>query len=546
MGAKKQEKRHSSYMTRNQALKYLQLSLSDFRRLCILKGIFPRDPPHIKEKVIGKTYYLTTDIQWLANEPLMDKFRSIKAHLKKVARFDARKETEHADQLADAMPRYTLDHLIRERYPSFHDALRDMSDALNMVHLFATMYSSDNVQNKMIMTCQRLSREWQAYVASTKILTKSFVSIRGVYMQVDLDGTPITWVMPHEFSQEQTDEVDYRVMETFLEFYTTLAGFVLYRLYTRRGVAYPPAVDAEKDKNGAWLDAITLAAPTDSADDATDAEADRTRTVELLGSMDPEDPQYAPQLLQLLENEDTVQLPGLLNGMEFFLSRGVPTKPVALAIRACGGTVVSEPTERSTVVSERPDTPESILPQWVFDSINFRMRMPFDEYSNGQAAPPHLSPFEDFTSGTSITHVPERFKEVRARWATAWAERLKEARYRTSDGVALVVPEEDLEADVGDIDSEEEEARLALATKRVRNRYAHVKAAHEEKTGRVKRLLMKATGKTDEADEEEEASGLGLLAKPKGKTKAGKSEKKHKPKKVVNKTVKTSVLIKRK
>jgi len=128
----------SLYCTRNQALAKLQLRLPDFRRLCILKGVHPREP---RRKTAGqnKTYYHVKDIAFLSHEPLLVAFRAARAHRRKVRRALAKGHATGAARLVAAAPRYSLVHLVRERYPAFADALRDADDPLTMVHLFASL-----------------------------------------------------------------------------------------------------------------------------------------------------------------------------------------------------------------------------------------------------------------------------------------------------------------------------------------------------------------------------------------------------------------------
>lgn len=152
----------------------------------------------------------------------------------------------------------TLDHIIKERYPTFVDALRDLDDALSMLFLFANLPQTDTVPPKTIQLCQRLCLEFEHYLIRTHSLRKSFLSIKGIYYQATIQGQDILWLVPYKFVQRVTGDVDFRIMGTFVEFYTTLLGFVNYRLYTGIGLVYPPKFNAKSDEAGAELAAFTL------------------------------------------------------------------------------------------------------------------------------------------------------------------------------------------------------------------------------------------------------------------------------------------------
>ncbi|CAG8228936.1 unnamed protein product [Penicillium olsonii] len=252
-----------NYITRTQAVRKLQISLPDFRRLCIFKGIYPREPRNKKKasktSTPNTTFYYTKDIQYLLHEPLLNKFRDQKALAKKIARSLGRGEVGDASRLEkNNAPRLTLDHVIKERYPTFIDALRDLDDALSLLFLFATLPSSDHVPAKTIALCQRLCHEFQHYLIMTNSLRRSFLSIKGIYYQATIQGQDIMWLVPYRFVQRVNGDVDYRIMATFVEFYTTLLGFVNFRLYSGIGLRYPPKFDTRSDENGAELAAFTL------------------------------------------------------------------------------------------------------------------------------------------------------------------------------------------------------------------------------------------------------------------------------------------------
>lgn len=102
-----------------------------------MKGIYPREP---KKKFEGtnKTYYHVKDIKILSNDKLLQKFREIKSHMKKHKRLVNRKDNKEAEELLKKTPKYNLSLIIKDRYPSFVDALRDLDDALCLLSLYAS------------------------------------------------------------------------------------------------------------------------------------------------------------------------------------------------------------------------------------------------------------------------------------------------------------------------------------------------------------------------------------------------------------------------
>uniref|UniRef100_A0A0K8TCD2 Pescadillo homolog n=1 Tax=Lygus hesperus TaxID=30085 RepID=A0A0K8TCD2_LYGHE len=424
----------AQYVTRATAMRALQLSLKDFRRICILKGIYPREPRNRKKAQRGatgiKTLYNKKDIRFLRHEPVIWKFREQKTLGRKIGRAKALREFTEARHLMNKPVVIKLDHIVKERYPTFIDALRDMDDCLTLCHLFSTFPSIRHIPRDQSTLCRRLMLEFMQAIIHSKALRKVFISIKGYYFQVEIKGQLITWIMPHQFSFEpQTKEdVDFRIMSTFVQFYIVLLGFVNFRLYHVMNLHYPPRVRRVEETEGTdlvdkmALESERIAAlnyPLISTSSSTVEEEETA-----LDKFELDGNEASKMEKAYIEADKIQRLKTLFTGMKVFLNREVPREPLVFILRCFGAEVswdkklfVGATFEESdeTITHQIVDRPQIesqyisryyVQPQWVFDSVNARELLPVERYFIGAVLPPHLSPFVD-DSRTEAYHPPE-------------------------------------------------------------------------------------------------------------------------------------------
>lgn len=458
-----------NFITRTRAIRKLQVSLADFRRLCIFKGIYPREPRNKKKANKGSTapvtFYYAKDIQYLMHEPILQKFREHKTFAKKLTKALGKGEIGDAKRLEENRPKYKLDRVIKERYPSFLDALRDIDDALSMMFLFANMPATSAVGAKITSQANKLTNQWLAYVARERALKKVFVSIKGVYYSAVVKGQEVRWLVPFKFAQNIPSDIDFKIMHTFLEFYSTLLHFVLYKLYTDSELTYPPKINENRLKGIGGLSVFiletneqrSLALPSEVTGESSKSvketkisgeemskafAADKKEAA--LEQEEEEEEKEEDERIENVENTDldefkdnskntgdilaqpskyANQVSELFSKFVFFIGREVPVDVLEFVILSAGGKVVSEAAidelenskavDLSSVTHQIVDRPKIlkkvqgrtyIQPQWVFDCVNKSALLNVSDYAPGETLPPHLSPWGD--AGTYDPEAP--------------------------------------------------------------------------------------------------------------------------------------------
>lgn len=426
------------YVQRAQALRRLQVSLADFRRLCILKGVFPRQP---RKKLAGRdrVYYHTKDIQHLACEPLLNKFREEKVVAKRMAkalaRHDILKAKRCADQEREAgadIESQDLSRILLERYPTLLHAVRDLDDAVSCVALFASLPASNaaKITPDIIFRCQKLLNEFLLITSHKNCISAVFASVKGYYVEFSILNEKLVSLFPHEFSTQPSKQVDLKVMSTFLTLYLALLQFVVYKLYSLSDFAYPPkALTQTKNLTLPHCPFMRLSLKPLTADPSANAPANSSdNSSENTSENSPESPSEHRTVEDIGPKRTAFGRDTLFKDQVFYLSRETPVGRLVPMLRSCGARVVgfdetrlSDEALRFSPIEERDlsvthhvcDRPASsfdallkrltpevaqtrsfVQPQWIFDCINVNAQLPTAPYKTGVAPPPHLSPFD--------------------------------------------------------------------------------------------------------------------------------------------------------
>lgn len=140
---------------------------------------------------------------------------------------------------------------------------------------------------------------------------------------------------------QQKNEVDFKVMSTFVEFYTVMLGFVNFQLYHMLNMFYPPKFSniTSNDNDASLIDEETFVAERvaalniplskirENVDDNEDVDIDSFPEVE--------DPQKMEEAKE--EFEKVKKLKTLFKGLKIYVNREVPREPVVFLIKSFGG-----------------------------------------------------------------------------------------------------------------------------------------------------------------------------------------------------------------
>ncbi|ETB57919.1 hypothetical protein YYC_04708 [Plasmodium yoelii 17X] len=445
--AKIKKKHQEKYLTKKKIQKKLFLNESEFRRLCIFKGIYPKDykdiPLKFRNKFYkNKVYYTRNDYKKLSNEKIIQDFRKIKTSLKRYKKYKITLEdNERCKNIIKNFPKYKLDHIIKERFPILVYAVEQLNDALTAIIAYSFLPSNENIgiKNNLINQSIILRNQFHYYAYKTNKIKKGFISVKGYYLQAEILQKKITWLIPHIFTPYFDKSIDFKIITNFIEYYVTLLRFILYKLYRLDGMSYPPKeykdLKNEKlnhlsfDKNYITKELSNELETKESTEDNIIEENekktknDKTENCEKNDQKNDQKNEMKQIEHDIINNDNTKSVKNLFKNHIFYIHSNMPFDVLSIIILSCGGTICwnslyspykyddkSITHEILEVSEENKNTQDSnkinnineytykrsfIQPQYIFDCLNSNMILSCEDYNINKTLPVHLSPFID-------------------------------------------------------------------------------------------------------------------------------------------------------
>lgn len=388
---KGKEGKSSNLIKEDEAIERVALDPKDMGRVAILRGVYPKVSP--KDKNSPWAYFHKKDLAMINADPMA---WFIRDHANWLKHHEKRYNRKELDQTPEPIAPY--DQLIRSRYPTFADAIKDLDDALTTIALFAQMSGTDILDSARVLKCRHLLAEFHYYVSHKHLLTKGFISKRGFHFEAQIEGLPVVWLIPHQFTLAKDPDVDYTILLNFLELYENLLSFVNLRLFKMIGLKYPAEYDSKKWDDGFYIDAIIDNNEQPEVEAVAEAPAESNVDAEKVAGI------FAKAAAETEANDEEIVDTGAFGNFVFTIGRETPRDAMALVIRSLGGRIVWDETSTDKaithticdrkVIKDRVLSRIYVQPQWVFDCLNKHQALDPAPYAPGQVPPPHLSPWD--------------------------------------------------------------------------------------------------------------------------------------------------------
>eukprot|EP00917_Polyrhabdina_sp_WS-2016_P028465 GHVP01060771.1.p1 GENE.GHVP01060771.1~~GHVP01060771.1.p1 ORF type:complete len:410 (+),score=74.82 GHVP01060771.1:749-1978(+) len=204
-------------------LKNLDILEHEFESLCIIKSLHPYVPKKCKEG--DKTFFLVSDITKLKEEPILETLKEKRKTLRKIIKVRKINDPLRLEGLEKTLRKIKrkeqrqIDASIKESYPTFKSVLPTIGDALSFIFLCANIDIDDKIDQTLLDRSSVLSQKFLKLISEKSLLTKGFISIKGIYLEIEIDSVPIFWITPHQFTKELPEYIEPKQVSSLIEFY---------------------------------------------------------------------------------------------------------------------------------------------------------------------------------------------------------------------------------------------------------------------------------------------------------------------------------------